>query len=324
MNFRTVLRPLPAPVRIDLTDPVLTIGSCFADTMGSLMAGYKFNALSNPFGVSYNPHAIHKLLQFALDNQTPPPDSYLVQGDVHLNYYFHSSLSALTRQELELDIKNRIDQVHECLKNARWLMITYGTAWTYTRNDIGDIVSNCHKMPGSYFTKELFTQKKMLDSFQEFYEKLKALNKNIDIIITVSPVRHVRDTLELNSVSKSVLRLGCHTLAEQHKDVHYFPAYEIMLDDLRDYRFYKSDLIHPSDQAIEYIWQQFSTTWFTDQALAFINQWSNIKNALNHKPFHPATKAHQAFLRDLLLQLESMQNQVHVQQEIDQVKAQLL
>lgn len=323
LNFRTELTPLKANRQIDLKHAVLTVGSCFADTIGERLHENKFKVLTNPFGTAYNPHSIHTLLNNAVHNQLPPEHTFFTNNEIHLNYQFHSALSALTKTVLEKQVKELTQHVHIFLKDAQWLFITYGTAWIYTRNDTGEVVSNCHKMPASLFTKALLTQKKILDSFAECYTKLKAINNNINIILTVSPVRHLKETLELNSVSKSVLRLACHTLAEQYKDVYYFPAYELLLDDLRDYRFYKGDLIHPSDEAVHYIWDKFSATWFTPNTLLFLEAWTKIRSALNHKAFHPTTQAHQAFLKNLLNQLEELQKQVSVKQEIDFVKKQL-
>ncbi len=324
VNFRTELRPAPSGTPIDLHDPVLTIGSCFADTLGGKLNEHKFKVLTNPFGVTYNPHAIHTLLHYALYNQVAPEHTYIENNGIQLNYQFHSALSALKRVELEKKITALTGSVHYFLKDARWLIITYGTAWVYSRKDTGEIVANCHKMPASMFNKELLTQKRMLDSFEEFYTTLKTFNKDINILLTVSPVRHIKDTLELNSVSKSVLRLGCHTITRQHEDVHYFPAYELLLDDLRDYRFYKSDLIHPSEEAESYIWEKFLATWLNEPTQNFIEKWGKIKNALNHKAFHPSTPTHQAFLKNLLLQLEEINSEVSVQEEISHVKEQLI
>jgi hypothetical protein len=203
-------------------------------------------------------------------------------------------------------------------------MITYGTAWTYTRKDTGEVVANCHKVPAHQFEKELCTQKRMLDSFGECYSKLKAFNPNLNIILTVSPVRHLKDTLELNSVSKSVLRLTCHTLTQQHADVHYFPAYEILLDDLRDYRFYKSDMIHPSADAEEYIWAKFCRQYVDDHTLAFLEKWKKIRSALQHKPLHVTSSAHQEFLQGLLAQLHELREVVSVDEEMESIKKQLI
>jgi hypothetical protein len=179
-------------------------------------------------------------------------------------------------------------------------------------------------MPASGFTKSLLSQKKVLESFDEFYRDLKAFNPTCKIILTVSPVRHTKDTLPLNSVSKSVIRLACQTISETYGDAFYFPSYEIMLDDLRDYRFYGQDMIHPSGEAEEYIWNKFSECYFDNHTLEFIKQWKSIYAALQHKVFHSGTAAHQSFLEKLLSQLKELSTQVNVDKEIDSIRAQLV
>jgi hypothetical protein len=178
-------------------------------------------------------------------------------------------------------------------------------------------------MPASGFTKSLLSQKKVLESFEEFYRDLKAFNPKCKLILTVSPVRHLKDTLSLNQVSKSVLRLACQTITETYSDAYYFPSYEIMLDDLRDYRFYKPDMIHPSEEAEAYIWDKFSGCYFDNPTKAFIEKWKPIHTALQHKAFHPGSSAHQTFLSKTLAQLEELSGTVNVDQEIALVKQQL-
>lgn len=323
-NFRTELYIRQSNSRIDLHDQILTIGSCFADSIGSKLRENKFKALPNPFGVTYNPHSIHTLLHYASQNQIVPEYTFFENKGIHLNYQFHSALSALKKIDLERKIAELTNSVHYFLKNTKWLMITYGTAWIYTKKDTAEIVANCHKMPASMFNKELLTQKRILDSFEKTYEQLKSFNPNLQIILTVSPVRHVKDTLELNSVSKSTLRLACHTLTQQHTNVHYFPSYEIMLDDLRDYRFYKSDMIHPSSDAEAYIWKKFTQAYFDTETLNFLEKWKKIQSGLQHKPFHVTSSAHQAFLKELIVQLNEVKSIVSIEEELAFVKKQLV
>lgn len=323
-SFRTLLEVGRSTELISIKNQLLTIGSCFADTIGEQLIQNKFNILKNPFGTTYSPLSIHNQLNYAIHNHLPAPHTFLQNQDVHLNYNFHSALSALSKPALEKALTETIGKIHYFLKDTRWLMITYGTAWTYTRTDTGEVVANCHKVPANHFEKELCTQKRMLDSFEELHSKLKAFNPNLNIILTVSPVRHLKETLELNSVSKSVLRLACHTLTQQHPDVHYFPAYEILLDDLRDYRFYKSDMIHPSADAEEYIWTKFCQNYLDENTLAFLEKWRKIRSGLQHKPFHVTSSAHQAFLRALLAQLNEVSNLVSVDEEKEFIRKQLV
>ncbi|MBK5279384.1 MAG: GSCFA domain-containing protein, partial [Bacteroidia bacterium] len=260
-EFRTELHLKGADNKISLHHPVFTIGSCFADSIGQKLKVSKFLVSPNPFGTLYNPLSIHKLLLHSVRNQTLDEHAYLQNMGITFNYDIHSAFSDKSKNVLEKKINEAIERAHLLLKNSKYLILTYGTAWVYERLDNHQIVANCHKMPSQQFKKILLTQKKILESFDETYQALKKINPEIRIILTVSPVRHLKDTIELNSVSKSVLRLTCHTLTELYSDVEYFPAYEILLDDLRDYRFYTSDLIHPTTDAVDYIWKKFSSRY---------------------------------------------------------------
>ncbi len=322
--FRTELTPKQAGISITRKHKLLTTGSCFADSIGSSLEAYKFNCLTNPFGVMYNPHSIHKALRYAIHNQVPAEHTYLLNQNIHLNYDFHSAFGSLHKNTLVKNLTETIGATHYFLKNCNWLLLTYGTAWVYSRTDTGDIVANCHKMPSSLFQKELFTQKKFLESFESFYKELSALNPTINLILTVSPVRHLKDSLELNSVSKAILRLACHTLSILYDRVFYFPAFEIMLDDLRDYRFYKPDMIHPSAEAEAYIWQKFLNTFVDEPTRQFVAEWNAVLSAIRHKPFHAASPAHQQFIKETIIKLEAFSNTINVDEELELLKRQLL
>jgi hypothetical protein len=323
-TFRTVVNIPPSTHFLGLKTRILTLGSCFADVMGQRLKSNKIITDANPFGAIYNPHAIHRVLKYAIENTTPAENTFLQNNQVFLNYDFHSELSALSALELKNVLSEKIRSTHNFLKAAEWLIITYGTAWVYQRSDNEAVVANCHKMPSQNFTKSLLTQKKIIESFEAMYEALRSLNPNIKIVLTVSPVRHIKDTLVLNSVSKSTLRLACHSISNSFPDVDYFPAYEIMVDDLRDYRFYKADMIHPSEEAENYIWQKFIDC-YADKALkTFLYAWSEIRIAMAHKPFHPNTKAHQDFLKEILRKLDMLKNQVNTETEVKFIQDQLI
>ena len=323
-DFRTRIKITPSGDQIGLNDKIFTVGSCFSDAIGARLSANKLPALANPFGVMYNPNSIHKVLRYAVFNEVPQPNSYLQLGDVYLNYDFHSEFSALRQSDLERNILNAVGTSHYFLKESRYLILTYGTAFVYERKDTGEVVANCHKVPADAFTKNLLTQKKILESFESLFSSLKKLNPQLRIVLTVSPVRHLSDTLELNSVSKSILRMACHTLQEIHEDVDYFPAYEMMLDDLRDYRFYQPDMIHPSGQAEDYIWMHFAERYLTKEVHRFMEEWQPVLRALRHKPFHPTSAAHQKFLRDTLHKLEELKSMVDVEEEIKLVQSQMV
>jgi hypothetical protein len=322
-SFRTILTTPPNRHKISLSDQILTIGSCFSDAIGDQLASSKINTSVNPFGIQYNPHSIHRALFYALGRRAITEDSFVNRNGIFFNYDFHSDLSAADLNGLQGRIEKQITDAYSFIENAQWILLTYGTALTYERIDTNDIVSNCHKMPQSLFRKHLLTQKKILESFGELYEQLKIVNPNIRLILTVSPVRHLKETIEMNSVSKSILRVACHTITEQHEDVSYFPSYEIMMDDLRDYRFYKADMIHPSEVAEKYIWEKFSDTYFDDALKSFLAKWMDIKSALAHKPFHPDSLDHQNFIRTTIKKLEELKPIVNVDQEIANMTSKL-
>ena len=324
-TFRTEVR-ISSPTRsMGLKTRIVTQGSCFSDAIGDRLAAHKLKALVNPFGVMYNPESIHKALSYSIFNEPVAPHTFLHHNGIYLNYDFHSEFSSLTARELSMQLLNSIGSAHYFLKDAGWLLITYGTAWVYQRQDTGEIVANCHKLPASNFSKSLMSAAQVQSSFVTFFEQLKKFNPHIRVILTVSPVRHIKDTLELNSVSKAILRVACHYISEQFAEVEYFPAYEMMMDDLRDYRFYKGDMLHPTAEAEDYIWEKFMERYFSVDLKDFVKEWDSILAALRHKPFHPGTAAHQQFLRDTLENLEAIKRMdIDVEEEISQVRAQII
>ena len=323
-NFRTDVRVTPSAQKINLTDKVLAIGSCFADAIGERLQKYKFHSLINPFGVIYNPPSIHKTLRYGIHQELPAPHTYTQHHDINFNYDFHSQLSALNKNELTVMINNTIGSAHYFLKDAQWLLITYGTSWVYNRKDTGEIVANCHKIPADSFTKSLLSEKEIVESFREFHQTLLKFNPNVRIILTLSPVRHIKDTLTLNSTSKATLRVACHHIEENFAGVEYFPAYEMMMDDLRDYRFYKSDMLHPTSEAEDYIWEKFGERYFSQDTQKFLKQWKRILMALSHKPFHLNSSAHQQFLTDTIKKLDELKEKVDVTEEITLLRSRLV
>lgn len=306
MEFRTELLVKPAAFTFGLTDGVITIGSCFADEIGNRLHHDKFNVLPNPFGTVYNPVSIHKLLEMAIRQEAPRLDGYCQREGIFVHHDFHSSFSDVNQNVLASKLIAQLKTVHQALKTSNVLIITYGTAWAYQQKSAKQVVANCHKIPQHQFDKFLITQKQMLESFEHVENLLRAFNPFIQVMVTVSPVRHLKDTLELNSVSKSILRLACHSMTKIFQHVSYFPAYEIMLDDLRDYRFYKSDLIHPTEFAVDYIWQKFSDTYLSADTKTFLTRWNKIKSGLQHRAFNPSSEQHQEFLKRLDDEMKSL------------------
>jgi hypothetical protein len=320
-TFRTEIS-CPSTQPIDLKDKVLTTGSCFADLFGQWLHNNKFDALVNPFGTNYNPISIHKSL---MDSLTAEIDERLFVNHQGLWHHFdyHSQWSSVKRELLKASIQKVQQEVSQFLKKSKVLIITYGTAWVYHYHQQDCIVSNCHKVPAKEFDKRLLPVEEIASSFQHLHETLNQLRPDLRIILTVSPVRHVKDTLVLNSVSKATLRLACHTLSNQYENVEYFPSYEIMMDDLRDYRFYERDKIHPTEEALDYISHKFSDQYFSKEVKLFIEKWHTIRQAMEHRPYHPHSEAHQHFLIELLHKLEELKGTVSVDEEIKTIQSQI-
>jgi hypothetical protein len=322
-EFRTIVRTDPGSRKIGLKSLILTAGSCFADAIGRRFAHYKFPVLANPFGATYNPVSIHKTLQPQSSGLKTAGGFVKNQGLV-FHYDFHSQWSSKSETELDEKIQSVSQLTSTTLQKASVVILTYGTAWVYSRKDNEEIVANCHKVTADRFQKSLLTEEDIVQSFGTWYRHIKQTNPECFFILTVSPVRHLKDTLELNSVSKSVLRAACHSITNSMQDVEYFPAYEIMMDDLRDYRFYKSDMIHPTEDAETYIWKKFGEKYFDAATLTFMKEWDQVTSALEHKPFHPESESHQKFLHNTLEKLKQLKSTVNVDREIASIESQLL
>ncbi|OJJ20495.1 hypothetical protein BKI52_18735 [marine bacterium AO1-C] len=323
-QFRTTFHLPSSPFSLDLQTPVLSLGSCFANTMGKRLQQNKFRALVNPFGVIFNPLSIYKLLTTSIV-QSSLQDQDLIQSQgIWYHYHMHSEFCADEPIVLKDKIQQQVQHTHHFLQSTQVLMLTFGTAYGYFRLDNQQLVANCHKVPQRNFEKRLLGIEEITRGFSELYQALQSINPQLKIVLTVSPVRHIKDTIPANQVSKSILRVACHQITEQLEDVVYFPAYELLLDDLRDYRFFKADMIHPNQVAEDYIWEKFTKAFMMDDTLQFLTQWKKIQQSLSHRSFHPTSEAHQAFLHKLLGQLEGLSKHIDVAEEIQQVKTQLV
>lgn len=287
------------------TARLLTVGSCFAGVLGTHLRAARLPVLDNPFGTVLNPIAACRLLAIAAGY-----DEYdLVERAVERDgrwYSFDapSALHGATTEELREVIDAKLTEVREFVRTADALVLTMGTAWTWRLD--GEVVANCHKQPGGLFQKMLLSVQQIVTGFAEMHSWLLRLNPRLRVVLTVSPVRHRKETLEGSSVSKATLRLACHHLAELVRDVAYFPAYELLLDDLRDYRFFAPDMLHPSALAEEYIVGKFAGAWLDERFAAAQTAWEEIDRALAHRSANPAGEAHQKFLLATLDKLDAL------------------
>lgn len=324
--FRTEVKVTTSELALSLEDKVVTVGSCFADVIGSKLQQHKVDALVNPFGTIFNPISVSLLLK-AASGQPYDFEQHLVHNNgIWYAYDLHSSLSSSSKDELVAQIQHRLQSTSEKLQQASLLIITLGTALAYKLKTTGAVVANCHKLPAKNFIRTLLPAEEIVLAFEDMYSLLKLVNPQLEILLTVSPVRHTKETIEMNSVSKSMLRVVSHQLTQLHEDISYFPAYEIMLDDLRDYRFYKQDMLHPTETAEDYIWQKFISAYYNKEFSQFCQDWEKMQRALTHKAFHPKSPAHQKFLHNTLAQLHHLSKKYNINlgTEMEKVQKQLL
>lgn len=325
MQFRTEISVPALTNRLSRSKGILTIGSCFAEAIGQRLQNAKAHVLVNPFGTIFNPLSAHKLIRAAVKKDFAFLKDGLVQRqDCWFHYDFHSSFHHAQPEGLLQNLETQLLAVHNFLQHAEVLLLTWGTAFGYERADSGQLVANCHKLPQKLLNKRLLTLDEITQDTQQTLALLDHHFPNLQVILTVSPVRHLKDTLALNSVSKSLLRVAAHQALEFHPRTTYFPAYELLLDDLRDYRFYDADLLHPSAAAEDYIWEKFMHAYADTAFLSFTKRWQDVQRDLNHRPFNPSCEAHQKFLKQLLNRLQEISTEANVKNEIAAVKQQLL
>ncbi len=323
MEFRTKLTVSPSDRAITHNSRLLTVGSCFANEVGQKLADNKFQVLVNPFGTIFNPLSLFELLEKSFSGE--PLRTMPVERDgLFFHYGLHSRYFAESPETINRLVQRQMQHTADFLRTPadsdKWLIITLGTAWIYELADSGVPVANCHKMPANNFCKRLLQTKEIIDNFEKM---LIILPKNCRVILTVSPVRHIKDTLPLNAVSKSVLRLAVHQITERFPQTDYFPAYELLLDDLRDYRFYAADMLHPSEQAVDYIFDKFASTYFRTPTLQLMQRWQKIRQGLAHRPLHANSNAHRRFLEQLLRKLVEIALHLDVGKEMTELQARL-
>lgn len=301
MKFRTEIEPAPRSVRIGYDNRILTLGSCFAAHIAGRLAAAKFHVIENPSGILFNPLSIAAAIRsYAL----PAPvfrEELEFDGEMWYHFGFHGDFSAPTADEALRRMNAARQAGAAALRTADRVILTLGTAWVYERE--GQIVANCHRRPAAEFTRRRLGVAEIVGSLAPLIEGPLAGKQ---ILLTVSPVRHLGDGLEGNAVSKAALRLAAEELKQQFRCVDYFPAYEILTDDLRDYRFYADDLVHPAPQAIAYVWEKFVQTALDDRARQLLPEVEAIVAAAAHRPRNPHGEAHRAFCRRQLERIEAI------------------
>ncbi|WP_233861070.1 GSCFA domain-containing protein [Tenacibaculum piscium] len=292
---------------IDYNSKLFLLGSCFSENIGDKLSYYKFQSTQNPFGILFHPKAIEKLITDAINQKKNTEEAIFFHNESWHCFDAHSSVSSLDKNEVLENLNTASSATFTQLKNASHLIITLGTSWIYREISSDTIVANCHKIPQKNFTKKILSIAEITESLSEIITLTKSVNPDIAILFTVSPVRHLKDGFIENQQSKSHLISAIHSIIDIKKSVYYFPSYEIMMDELRDYRFYAQDMTHPNTTAINYIWEKFIAVWIAENTQKTMKEIEIIQKGLAHRSFNPTSEAHQKFLQNIAQKKETLQ-----------------
>jgi hypothetical protein len=312
MQFRTQI-PIPKSTHpINYNSKIISLGSCFAVNMSEKLDYCKFQNSCNPFGILFHPLAIEKLIAFAVAQKVFTEADIFFHNERWHCYDAHSDLSNGDPVELLNDLNIIVQSTWKELSEATHVIITYGTAWVYRNNESSAIVANCHKVPQKQFKKELLAIDIIEESIIRTILLIQSVNPKAVLNFTVSPVRHIKDGFVENQWSKSNLIAAIHSTLQTETlkpYSQYFPSYELMMDELRDYRFYAEDMLHPNQVAIDYIWKRFNETNISEAASVTMEEVETIQKSLSHKPFNPNSESHQKFEAKLKDKIDALLSQ---------------
>lgn len=307
-TFRTKVEIPCIQQPIKYSDKLFFNGSCFAENIGSLFSEHQFNCMVNPFGVVYNPASVAQSLERIINAKQFNEADLVWHNNLWHHFDLHGSFSSNNKNTLLSSANQSLNTAHQQLKETKLLIVTFGTAWIFQLKNSNQIVANCHKHPASSFLHNILSVNDIYALWQTLVQRLKEFNPGIRIIMTVSPVRHWKNGAHGNNVSKAVLLLAIEQLIQSNKEIEYFPAYEIMLDELRDYRFYADDMLHPSKIAQSYIFRQFCEYSLDEKASEMVKDVEKINAALNHRPLQGVTSEHIAFVKSTITRIEKLKS----------------
>lgn len=283
MTFNLNHTPAKPDFEINHQQSLFLIGSCFSENIGQRLQRQQFNALSNPAGTLFNPLSIANYLKHSINAKPIPEEALIQRGGWYYSYLHHSSVNAATKDGLKNLLQQNQQQALEQLRHAHFLFITFGTAYYYHHKSLNFVVANCHKQPLATFEKKLMSVDEIVTEYLSLISLIKSINPEVKLIFTVSPVKHLRDGVVENNLSKAHLIISTHQLVQQVSNAYYFPAFELINDDLRDYRFYAADMAHPNEQAIDYVWEIFSDTYFSEGTRRLNKLIQKYNTALAHR-----------------------------------------
>ena len=312
MNFRTQI-PIPKSNRpIDYDSKIVSLGSCFAVNMAEKLDYFKFQNVCNPFGILFHPLAIEKFIDFAVSEKEFTDKDIFFHNELWHCFDAHSDLSNPDKEELLVSLNTIVQSTRMALEQASLIIITYGTAWVYKNVESSETVANCHKLPQNQFEKSILSTATIQKSIENTIDLIEKVNPNCSIIFTISPVRHIKDGFVENQWSKANLVTSIHqVLRNEHfkLNTEYFPSYEIMMDELRDYRFYGEDMLHPNQVAIDFIWKRFKETSISETIFTTMDDVESIQKSLSHRPFNPNSESHMKFLAKLSEKLTKLETE---------------
>lgn len=314
MNFRTPISIPKNQKPIDYNSKIVSLGSCFAENMGHKFQYFKFQSETNPFGIIFNSVSIERIIDRVVNDVLFTEEDIFFHNERWHCFEVHSDLSHFDGTELLENLNQILAETKKQLQKATHIIITYGTSWVYRSIEKKRIVANCHKVPQKQFSKELLSTETIQKSIENTLSLIQSINQNCNFIFTISPVRHLKDGFVENQISKAHLITAIHNKLSsencQLPTANYFPSYEIMMDELRDYRFYAEDMIHPNQIAIDYIWQRFSETCISEESHSIMKEVETIQKGLTHRPFNFNSESHQQFLSKLHDKMLKLQKQI--------------
>jgi len=294
---------------INYHSKLVLLGSCFAENIAEKFSYYKFQNKVNPLGVLFHPIAILELLTRAHHNTPYTEKDVFFSNGCWQSFQAHSRLNSTSQSEILKDLNTALKSTQNQLKTASHVILTFGTSWVYKHIESKTIVANCHKQPQKEFEKSILSIQQLQESFNAILSILKAFNPNVSVIFSISPLRYLKDGFVENNQSKAHLIAALHSVINITENTHYFPSYELLMDELRDYRFYKEDMVHPNPIAIDYIWEKFKSIWIHTDANPIMQEVSQLQKGFAHKPFNPLTPEHTTFLSTLAKKAQALETQ---------------
>lgn len=304
MKFTTEIPIIPLENKISYDSKIVSVGSCFAVNMAEKMKQFQFQNSVNPFGILFHSQALENLFQFALENKIFDSNDVFLYNEIWSSFDAHSNLNELEEEEILFQLNAKIRAFRNHLSDATHLIVTLGTAWVYKNKQTTRLVANCHKIPQKEFEKKILSVNEIKNNLIRISEIALTINPKLQLIFTVSPVRHIKDGFVENQRSKSHLIAALHDFLSETERHYYFPSFEIVMDELRDYRYYGADLLHPNEQAVSYIWEKFVENCVTLDSVSVMKLVDEVQKGLAHRPFNPYAEQHNLFLEKLAQKLD--------------------